>query len=178
MKIGKIVASVLFLGCAMNAVAATVVVTSKDTDASGEVNELAKVPQTLIGIMRDSGLRFRAIGGSESKYRIEAKKINCFQRNNGGLDSSSPLADITLLACRINSDEIFGSALGTKFPEARALEGILDQVESKFGADAAYGDCAMGKCAILVKDISCDVDVNSERDTDRFVCALTSYESK
>jgi hypothetical protein len=125
---------------------------SSDQAVSGD---LSTIPQQFISLLRDTGVPFKhKVGGD---YSIGIKNFHCDHRSNAALDPRVPEFDLGTTRCRINSDHVQDSHVGTRFLESHGLLNILDQIESAPSSLVYFTDCGMGYCGTDFKSATCTI---------------------
>jgi len=154
----------LFLGAA-SSLAQAGTITLSDRDAN---DAKAEMPAALVSTLAGAGLKFKAL--NDGVYAISAKNLLCEGRHNGALDSADPMMGVYRTNCRVNSESQKDTKKGQALSEAGQLWEQLGKLDLE--------DCAMGYCAMFVKNLNCTVDTKVEtlRGYGRFACTLeTEY---
>lgn len=156
--------------------ATTVTFNSDATQADSAKASLSPVPQEILGILLDNGLKFKADSKNKSLYKVELKAVNCYYKHNGALDPMYPESGVPTNHCRYQSDTELGSKKGKLLIDGRALLDKVEKVLTTLGSDIEIMDCAMGKCAILIKSVTCEANTAIEEyQKGRFTCSITGY---
>jgi hypothetical protein len=159
--------SVAFLSS--SAFAANVTITSNSENPNPKFAALADLPQTLLGLFVDQGLKLANVGGG--KFALEVKNIHCDESSNGPVDGA--MGGIPTTTCRMNSEDVQFTKKGQRLAEALKLNDVLGKIESGEVGDIFFTDCAMGKCTVFVKSVKCVVDTKIEEfQKGRFSCTL------
>jgi hypothetical protein len=146
----------LFTGSAF---AASLTMTSNETS---EKKSLQPLSQEIIGILHDHAGAFANEG--RGSYKIEITNLKCKTGHRGALDPSQPTMMVPTNTCEIN---------GAPLRDNRALVNVLAKIEQATGA-VTFIDCAMGKCEVSARAITCHVDtLIKEPRKGRFSCKLT-----
>lgn len=163
----------LLVLCASTSQAASVKISSRADLNAPNTSELESVPQTIMGLLVDQGLKFKPVGNKV--YQIQMKDINCASKSNSSIDGV--ISGIPSEACRYNSGNEPDSDKGTILKEARSLQGILSQIENA-NTNVVFTDCVLGgRCYTSAKSITCQVDTKIETFSDgRFSCEFVDIE--
>jgi hypothetical protein len=167
-KLISTIAAIPMLLASLNAMAGTATITSNANNPNPALAALAKVPQQLLGILVDQGVRPKDLGNG--KFSITAKNIHCDFRSRGAVEDVT--GGIASEVCRLNSENVKDSRRGQRLGDSRALVDSLREIEDA-SIGGTYTDCAMGYCGTFVKSLSCLIDTNiGEFLAGRFACTL------
>ena len=147
-QMNKLLSYLIASFIAVPAMANTVTIVSDDS-----AGELIDLPQELIGLLYDNGVKPQEIPGN--KFVVEASDIHCDYRHNGALDT--PYGGVPSTTCRIGSENVKDSEKGERLAESRAFVELMSSVEG-----LNFMDCAMGYCGGFVKKITCTIDGNKD----------------
>jgi len=155
----QIFAALVTLIASMNASAAVKTISDRDPNET-----LAKVPQDLVTVLRNSGVPFRAL--NNGVYSVSVKDLDCGYHANSALDPSSPDAAVATTICLANSEPGSRPQKGQKLADSIALSKVLGDIQLE--------DCAMGRCFSWAPHINCTVDTKVERfsGAGRFACTI------
>lgn len=162
----SIFAIILFFS--LSTFAGSVHITSNDDGSGSKLSKLAHVPQQMIGILTDAGLKFEDFGYGVKVIR--AKNLHCDFRHRGAVEGT--LSGVPTLKCRVNSEDKQDSKKGQALSDSRALSDLLSEIQTA-DIGVAFSDCAMGYCGTFAKSILCSVDTKIEEFTKgRFSCVF------
>ena len=168
----KLLIITLSLSLGFSAFADSIRITSNNQNPEPRTEKLTEVPQELLGILLDQGLKLTK--ASNGLFTLKVSKIHCDILGRPALDTE--IAGIRTVKCRVNSEPVMFTKKGALVKEGRALVDVLTKIERDSEEAIAFSDCSMGgKCSADVGTIICTVDTKIETFSEgRFACTLAN----
>ncbi|MEO9190285.1 MAG: hypothetical protein ABI224_09820 [Acetobacteraceae bacterium] len=141
---------------------------------SDDSQGLPGIAMLTTAILFDSGSRLRSIG--DQRFIVEADNLHCDEHNRRDWDPADPLAGLSSVICRVNSNGARDTRAGQRFGDGRTLLALLQKIQHASASNGVqFDDCAMGGyCGAFVKSIRCTINTAIDPDEHgRWQCDFT-----
>ncbi len=140
-----------------------VVIKSNDNNS-----KLASIPQDLLSILVDNGIKQLEV--KPSVYETKINNLRCDSLRKDAYFPDSSEGGLTTIKC-FKDAEATRNGNGDKLVEGRMLAQLLSTIESN--TQTSLWDCSMGgRCTAFVSELKCTIDLNQDLLSDAFSCEL------